>query len=40
MVDKISTIARDKIGRVFGRLDDEIMIAVDRALADFLGLSR
>src|SRR3546814_5026557 len=32
MVDKLSTLPRSKISKPFGRLDDERMKAVDRAL--------
>ena len=39
MVDKPQSIAREKIGAVFGRLDDETMLAVNRALAVFLGFA-
>jgi len=39
MVDKIMTVKRDKLGEPFGRLDDETMIAVNRALALFLGFA-
>ncbi len=39
MVDKPQSIAREKIGEVFGRLDDETMLAVNRALAVFLGFA-
>lgn len=38
MIDKIQTVPRDKIGHVFGHLSDETMLAVNRALAVFLGL--
>ena len=38
MVDKAMTVRRDRIGPVFGRLDPETMIAVNRSLALFLGL--
>ncbi|RYE34017.1 MAG: type II toxin-antitoxin system PemK/MazF family toxin [Hyphomicrobiales bacterium] len=38
MVDKAMTVRRDRIGRAFGRLDPEMMIAVNRSLALFLGL--
>ena len=37
MVDKAMTIKRDKLGPVFGHLDDEALISVTRALALFLG---
>ena len=39
MVDKLQSIARNKVGSAFGRLDDEIMLAVNRALAVFLGFA-
>ena len=39
MVDKPQSVARDKIGAVVGRLDDAAMLAVNRALAVFLGLA-
>ncbi len=38
MVDKATSIPREKVGRTFGRLDDTSMRAVDRALMSFLGL--
>ena len=38
MVDKAQTIPREKIGNVFGRLAEEDMLAVSRALAVFLGV--
>lgn len=39
MVDKVMTVRRDKIGPPFGRIDDEIMVSVNRALVVFLGLA-
>ena len=39
MVDKPQSVAREKIGEVFGRLDDGAMLAVNRALAVFLGFA-
>jgi mRNA interferase MazF len=39
MVDKAQSVAREKIGKVFGHLDDEGMLAVNRALAVFLGFA-
>lgn len=39
MVDKVMTVRRDKIGPPFGRIADEIMISVNRALVVFLGLA-
>jgi mRNA interferase MazF len=39
MVDKATTVAREKIGRRIGRLDDSEMVAVNRLLAVFLGIA-
>jgi mRNA interferase MazF len=39
MVDKSHTVAREKIGKAIGRLDDESMLAINRALAVFLGFA-
>ena len=39
MVDKPQTVARERIGKSIGRLDDESMLAVNRALAVFLGFA-
>ncbi|WP_181706746.1 type II toxin-antitoxin system PemK/MazF family toxin [Chthonobacter rhizosphaerae] len=39
MIDKLSTLPRDKIGPVIGRLDPPDMEAINRLLAVFLGLA-
>jgi mRNA interferase MazF len=39
MVDKPQSVAREKIGQVIGRLDDETMVSVNRALAIFIGVA-
>jgi mRNA interferase MazF len=39
MADKVVTIRRDRIARVVGRLADEDMLRVNRAIAVFLGLA-
>jgi mRNA interferase MazF len=39
MVDKPQTPARGKIGAVIGHADDAVMLAVNRAMAVFLGLA-
>jgi mRNA interferase MazF len=39
MVDKAMTVKRDRIGEPFGRLEDDMMIAVNRSLALFLGFA-
>ena len=38
MVDKVLTLPREKIGRTIGRLDEDVMIRVTRALAMWLGI--
>jgi mRNA interferase MazF len=39
MIDKPQTLARNKIGETFGRLDDDAMLGINRALAVFLGFA-
>ncbi len=39
MIDKTQSVARDRVGSVIGRLGDEGMLAVNRALAVFLGFA-
>ena len=39
MVDKLQSVARKRVGATFGRLDDETMLAVNRALAVFIGFA-
>ena len=39
MVDKITTIARNKLGRRIGRLADTDMLRLNRAIIVFLGLA-
>jgi mRNA interferase MazF len=39
MVDKITTIPRSKLGERSGRLSDEQMVALGRAVLVFLGLA-
>ena len=39
MVDKTQTVARDKVGSIIGHLEDDAMLAVNRALAVFLGFA-
>jgi len=38
MLDRIMTAPRSKAGPIIGRLDDAAMLAVNRAMAVFLGL--
>ncbi len=39
MVDKLMTYRRDKIQAPFGRMDDETMLRVGRALAVWIGIA-
>jgi mRNA interferase MazF len=39
MVDKAHTLPREQVGTPFGRLEDGAMVAVNRALALFLGFA-
>ncbi len=39
MIDKAVTVPAGKIGGVFGRVDDATMLAVNRALAVWLGFA-
>ncbi|MDP5008984.1 MAG: type II toxin-antitoxin system PemK/MazF family toxin [Glaciimonas sp.] len=38
MVDTIQTVPREKIGDVFGHMGEENLLAINRALAVFLGV--
>ena len=38
MVDKLSALSRSKVSEPFGRLDDDLIRAVDRALLLVVGL--
>ncbi len=40
MVDKAMTVNREKIGPVFGRIDADALVEVERCLAVFLGIAR
>lgn len=39
MVDKITTVPKEKLGYHLGRLDDEDMVRLNRAILIFLGLA-
>ena len=39
MIDKTHTVPRDKIGAVIGKLHADTLVAVERALAVFLGIA-
>jgi mRNA interferase MazF len=38
-VDKILTVPRDKVGKVIGQMDADVMVRVNRALAGWLGIA-
>jgi len=38
-VDKIMTIQRDRVGAVIGRVDDDTLVGVNRALAVWIGIA-
>lgn len=40
MVDKATTVLRSKLGPVFGRVDDQVMVQVERSLAVFIGIGK
>ncbi len=40
MVDKTMTVKRDKLGSVFGQIDSDAMVEVERCLAVFLGIAK
>jgi mRNA interferase MazF len=39
MVDKVTTVSREKLGQRIGRLSDEDLVRLNRALLLFLGLA-
>lgn len=39
MIDNMQTVPREKVGEVFGRLGDDTMVAVNRALLLWVGLA-
>ncbi len=39
MVDKAMSVMRDRLGQPFGMIEAEVMVAVNRALALFLGFA-
>ena len=38
MIDKVTTIRREKVGGIIGHVDDDTLARVSRTLARFLGL--
>ena len=39
MIDKLYTTPRDKIGEVIGHFDNNVMLAIERALTVFIGIA-
>lgn len=39
MVDKITTVRRQRLGQPIGRLEDDVMLRVSRALALWVGIA-
>jgi len=39
MVDKLTTVARNKLGKRIGHIEDETMVRLNRAMVVFLGLA-
>lgn len=39
MVDKTHTVSREKVGEPFGKLNDDQILSINRALALFLGFA-
>lgn len=40
MVDKAMTVKRDKVGPVFGHIDADAMVEIERCLTVFLGIAK
>lgn len=40
MVDKIMSVKRDKLGPSFGRINQDLLIEVERSMAVFLGIAK
>lgn len=40
MVDKATTLRRDKVGATFGHVDTDTLVEVERCLAIFLGIAK
>src|SRR5207244_3050943 len=39
MIDKLTAVRRDRIGKTIGRIDEDVQIRVNRALALWLGVA-
>lgn len=40
MIDKVTTVCRDKVGQPLGRVEPDEMVEVERCLAVFLGIAK
>ncbi len=40
MVDKATTVKRDKVGQAFGRVNADTLVEIERCLAVFLGIAK
>ncbi len=40
MADKLTTVSRERLGTMIGRLDDEDMVRLNQSILVFLGLAR
>lgn len=40
MIDKMMTVKRDNVGQIFGRIDVNTMVEVERCVAVFLGIAK
>jgi mRNA interferase MazF len=39
MIDKVTTVARTRIGRTIGRVEDDLLLQVSRSLALWVGIA-
>ena len=39
MIDKMTTVPREKVGSVFGHLEESYMVSIERLIALFLGIA-
>ena len=39
MIDKVTTVSRDRIAQIIGRLEDDFLLRVSRALALWVGIA-
>lgn len=39
MIDKIMTVSREKVGSVFGHIEDHYIVAIERLITLFIGIA-